>query len=592
MRRLLLLLVLAGSSISAQNISMQLMGTYATGIFDDAGTEIITYDPTTQRIFSTNGSTKKVDVINISNPSSPTLVTSWTIGGGGINSIACKNGIIAVAVENLVKQDSGRVVFLDANGTKLDSVTVGALPDMVTFSPNGLMVLTANEGEPSDDYLVDPNGSVSIIELANAGLPLSISSVTHLDFSSVTSAQLDSTVRINGNNGAATIAQDLEPEYVAISEDNSVAWVSLQENNALAEIDLTSRTLIAIHGMGYKDHSLFSNALDASDRRNIVEITNHDHLFGLYMPDAIATFTVNNSHYLITANEGDGRDYSAFSDEERVKDLTLDGTAFPNASLVQQDTVLGRLTVSTSEGDVDNDGDYDYLCTFGGRSFSIWDIDQATLIYDSGNELEQQVLASEPQYFNSNNDDNNSFKNRSDNKGPEPEAVEIAVINGRTFAFIGLERQSGVMIFDVSNPSAPIFEDFVNNRDFSQSATTAAAGDLGPEDVLYIPATSSPNGKHLVAVSNEVSGSVSIYELIGQYVGLEEAEYQMEIRVFPNPSVGLFHLDRPADIEVVDITGKVILTKENVQSFDLSGVSKGIYFVRVNDQPIQKLILD
>ncbi|MEL7120801.1 MAG: 5'-nucleotidase C-terminal domain-containing protein, partial [Bacteroidota bacterium] len=213
---------------------------------------------------------------------------------------------------------------------------------------------------------------------------------------------------------------------------------------------------------------------------------------------------------VVSANEGDSRDYDGFSEEERVGGITLDPTAFPNAAELQQDSVLGRLNITTTLGDTDGDGDFDELYSYGARSFSIWAAD-GSLIFDSGNHMETKIAELDPDNFNSNNDDNDSRKARSDDKGPEPEAVEIVKLGDDVFALIGLERMSGIMVYDITDPTAPTFVNYVNNRDFGFDADTPEAGDLGVEDLKYISAEDSPVGIPLVLSANEVSGTVTIF---------------------------------------------------------------------------------
>jgi hypothetical protein len=254
--------------------------------------------------------------------------------------------------------------------------------------------------------------------------------------------------------------------------------------------------------------------LDASDRDNAINIAQWP-VFGMYEPDAIDAFEVGHQQYLITANEGDARDWPGLSEEARVSSLSLDATAFPNGATLKANGNLGRLNVTKTLGDTDGDGDFDQLYTLGGRSFSIW-TPQGTQVFDSGADFERVIAAREPAFFNVSNDDR-TFDSRSDNKGPEPEAVRIGTIGKRTYAFIGLERQGGIMVYDVSNPTAPVFIDYVNNRDFTvDPATAAAAKDLGPEGVIFIDAKDSPTHSPLLVVANEVSGTVTLYSVTAE----------------------------------------------------------------------------
>ncbi|MEM7584394.1 MAG: choice-of-anchor I family protein [Acidobacteriota bacterium] len=497
------LAVLVLSPLAAHaEITLNLLGTYDTGLGEGAS-EIVTYDPMSQRLFTVNATAATVDIIDISNPMMPSLVSSIDVTGFGAvaNSVAVANGVVAVAVEADPAQSPGRVAFYNTNGALLGDVVVASLPDMVTFTPDGTKLLVANEGEPNDAYTVDPQGIVSIVDVSGG---IGSATVTNIGFGAFNvggprAAELPADVRIFGPN--ATVAQDLEPEYIAISPDGSTAYVSLQENNAVAIIDIENARIQAIAALGFKDHSLPGNGLDASNRDDAINIANWP-VRGMYQPDAIDAFSVGGTNYVISANEGDARDYDGFSEEERMGDLVLDPTAFPNAADLQQDENLGRLLSTTTLGDTDQDGDYDVLYSYGARSFSIWDGTTGALVYDSGDQFEQITAMQIPEIFNT-NDDGESFDARSDDKGPEPEAVVVGQVGDRLLAFIGLERVGGIMVYDITDPTAPQFVVY----------EPSAPGDLSPEGMDFVPAAQSPTGNPLVVVSNEVSGTVSTYQV-------------------------------------------------------------------------------
>ena len=258
------------------------------------------------------------------------------------------------------------------------------------------------------------------------------------------------------------------------------------------------------------------NALDASDRDAAINIQSWP-VLGLYMPDSIDSFEAGGSTFYVTANEGDSRDYGFFSEETRVKDVTLNPEAFPDAEHLQMDENLGRLKITTTLGDGDGDGEFERLFSYGGRSFSIWD-SFGNLVYDSGDDLERIVSGAHPDDFNADNDENGSFDDRSDDKGPEPEGIEIGVVGSRTLAFVGLERVGGVVVYDVSDPYGVKFLDYVNNRNFgadvlSGDSPNPAAGDLGPEGLHFVSAADSPTASPLLIVGNEVSGTTTIYRI-------------------------------------------------------------------------------
>lgn len=490
------------------SVSLSMIGEYRSGVFDESAAEIVAFHPGTSTLYVTNADAKSLDLLDLTDPTAPAVksrvdLTQW---GGGPNSVAVHGDLVAVAVENVNKQANGLVVFLDPAGAYLGYAETGALPDMVTFTPDGKTVLTANEGEPDDDYKVDPVGSISVIDISKG---VENAKVTTAGFETFAKADLDESVRIFGPG--ASVAQDLEPEYIAVSPDGSTAYVVLQENNAVAVVDIDAAKVSAIVGLGFKNHALDANAFDASNKDDAINIQSWP-VKGMYQPDAIATFKANGATYLVTANEGDARDYDGYSEETRMAKLKLDPEAFPAADFLQEKAALGRLKTTTANGDIDGDGDFDELYSYGARSFSIWDANGA-LVFDSGSQLEMILAAWLNDDFNSTNDENGSFDNRSDDKGPEPEGLVVGNVDGAPVLFLGLERMGGIMIFDLSNPEAPVFKDLIITRNFDGVAKEDTAGNLGPEGLTFIPAKQSPNGKDLLVVSYEVSGSVAVFEV-------------------------------------------------------------------------------
>jgi hypothetical protein len=951
--------LLAGAlSGPAQPPGIQLtpVGSYASGKFDEAAAEIVAHDPATQNLFVVNAQSAEVDVLSITNPATPLKVGSIDVKpyGGIANSVAVRDGIIAVAVENQVKTSPGKVVFFDRNLNFLSQVTVGALPDMLTFTPNGRFVLVANEGEPNSDYSIDPEGSVSIIDMKGGAQNLTDAQVKTASFAPFNNVALDPAIRIFGLNNP-TVAQDLEPEYLTVSPDSKTAWVTLQENNALAIIDIPSATVKKLVPLGYKDHAAVAaattlynfapaqlpsigttlagqeiplggfsglafegidpvtgrykfaahtdrgpnaeptgilrpfllpqfapevvrfeldrqtgaltlteriqlkdatgelltglpntalsananqpyndevpvdllgnvlpldplgadlegivflpdgsfwmcdeyrpalyhfdatgtlirrvvpigtaaaagqpdgtfgeehlpavlaqrrqnrgfeaialdngrlyafvqsplrnpvsasngalngnrnvrlvefnptnntsrqfiyvmdnpnlgggdnsradkigdaqslgngeflvierdddkiqsdafatiekkvyqfnlagataltaaqstnvvgstgktvdqltvaemvangirpvekqlfvdlnvagynqtekveglavidpytiavvndndfgvaqitvnpdgtftrnyipeplqlgiidvrhNALDASDRDNKINIRPWP-IKGLFMPDTIASYQVGPKTFLVTANEGDAREYitndvPVFVEAVRLgsSSVVLDTNKFPNAAVLKNNANLGRLNITSASGRNPGTGVYEEIVAFGARSFSIWD-EAGRQVFDSGDDFERLTARIFPDHFNASNS-NNDFDNRSDDKGPEPEGVVVGKAFGQDYAFIGLERIGGVVVYDISNPHAPRFVDFVNNRDLTQDVSLVinegtedeeelsnpAAGDLGPEGLLFIKADDSPNGKPLLVIGNEISGTTTVFEI-------------------------------------------------------------------------------
>jgi DNA-binding beta-propeller fold protein YncE len=503
-------------------LSMEKIGAYDGMVLGAA--EITAFDPASKRLFVVNGANGSVDVLDLSNPASPKLLGTISVAaiGGGVNSVAIHDGLVALAVEAKLKTSPGVVAFYNAADLKLlHTVQVGALPDMVTFTPDGKTLLVANEGEPNSYGLadsVDPEGSVSIIAVNRTGTS-TVATANFKEFIGKEAALRSAGIRIYGPG--ANAAQDIEPEYIAVSADGKTAYVTLQENNAIAIVDIAAAKITSLKPLGLKNHNVAGAGMDASDEDGGTNTNSGTPAIkigpqpvqGMYLPDGIAAFTVKGVNYLITANEGDARaDWPGFNEEKRVREhcpLGLDPAVFgANASVLNLDSNLGRLRVTSAPDGSTTGKNAAGLCTalysFGGRSFSIWN-ESITQVYDSGDDLEQRTKALSVANFNASHD-NNTLDGRSANKGPEPEGVVVANFGSKVFAFVGLERIGGVMVYDVSVPAAPVFVSYLNTR----SGTT---GDRGPEGLSLILADKSPNGKPLLIVGNEVSGTTAIYQL-------------------------------------------------------------------------------
>lgn len=575
---------------ASQALDVQFAGSYLVDATGSA--EIVAHDPATQRLFVLNSTGTKVHVLDFANPSAITPLQTIDMSSYGIaaTSVACKNGLVAATVEG-ADFTNGKVIFMDTNGNNVQAVTVGVLPDMVTFTPDGLKVLTANEGQPNSDYSVDPEGSISVIDVSVGLGNITQAQVTMLDFHAFDNqkdALRAAGVRIFGPN--ASVSQDFEPEYIIISADGTKAWVSLQENNALAVIDLVANQITDVLPLGTKDHSLAQNALDVSDQSGQIFMGNWP-IKGMFMPDAIASYSVAGTPYVVTANEGDAREYDNMEEETKVgaADYVLDPTAFPNAAWLKKNSNLGRLAVTNQSGDLDGDGDFDEIHVFGGRSFSIRNAQTGALVFDSGADFER-ITAEDPEYgvlFNASND-NNNFKNRSDNKGPEPEGLTVAEINGATYAFITLERTGGLMVYDISNPQAPVFVSYKNSRSLS-----GVGGDLGPEGIIYIKPQDSPLQKGIVVMANEVSATLSMYTIENDVLRNAQFTPTTAFAAYPNPvSRGVLYCNTPADLKLYDLSGRCVLEKQNAATLDVSGLQKGIYLLQPKGFPTTKIIIE
>ncbi|NJJ38620.1 alkaline phosphatase [Paenibacillus sp. 7028] len=558
----------AGATANTQasgELRLVRLASYSTGAgLAKSGAEIVHYDKASRKAYLINGDTKSFEIVDLSglksgvenqalaaenkfkitdfNPTdSPGLF-------GDITSIAVHptENLIAAAVPNSVKTEPGSVVFFTKTGEYLGYERVGALPDMITLTPDGSRFLVANEGEPADaDYNIDPEGSVSIIDIAKTG-------DGHFSFNVTTAGFGSPDLAIDGNVRYASLktghvanptpeqwAADLEPEFITVSADSAKAYVALQENNAIGMLDLKSKRFTHIYGLGYKNHMLPQNKLDVSDEDKTVKIQNYP-VLGAYMPDGISLRTIGGKTYLFTANEGDGREWGGAADEVKFRDIyasggpkagnvvKLDAKYYPgttqdeldaiNLGALSEKTGLGNLRITNTVSDIVYKDTvtgvtyYNALVAYGARSFSIWDVDKLGTpeqqVYDSGDDFEQYIAANYPSVFNSDHEAN-KMDNRSDNKGPEPEYVETGEAFGRTYAFVGLERQSGVIVYNVSNPQEPQLASYFNLRDLVNSGQ----GDLGPEGLDFIPAGDSPTGKPLLLAGNEVSGTMAVLEL-------------------------------------------------------------------------------
>ncbi|MGH1485982.1 MAG: choice-of-anchor I family protein [Cellvibrionaceae bacterium] len=486
------------------SISLKKLGTYESGLIDESAAEIVAYDKRSKRVFVTNANDQSVDVISIRNPFNPYKLFSIDLTPyGEPNSVSISKGIVAVAAAADEVDKAGQVVFFNRHGRFLNALTVGFLPDMLTFSPDGKKLVVANEAEPNDEYTIDPEGSISVISINKPVKYLTQANVATADFTAFNNAELDESVRIFGPG--SSVAQDLEPEYVAISGDSSTAYVALQENNALAVVDLDNVEVTDIIGLGTKNYNTIQNAIDASDKDDTVNIQPWP-VKSFYQPDSIAAYEFEGQTYVVTANEGDARDYDGFSEEDRVDDLTLDQSildAYPN---IQDEDQLGRLKITTVNGDFDNDGDVDQIFGYGARSFSIWNTTTGSIVYDSGSDFARITASISSELFNGND-------KRSDDKGAEPEALTLGKIGKNTYAFIGLERTGGIMVYDISNPYSPHFVEYVNNINLDGDVDEGTAGDVAPEGLVFISAKDSPIRKPLLVVANEVSGTTTVYAI-------------------------------------------------------------------------------
>ena len=540
-------------SASEAAVELSLLARYETGVYEQSAAEIVTYDHETRRAFVINAASGEVDVLDLQDPAAPTLLSTISVSdiGADANSVSVKNGVVAIAVQANVVTDNGFVALYNTDGDRLAVVEVGALPDALTFSPDGRWVLVANEGEPREDFGIDPEGSISIIDLSAGAENVTQDDVRTADFTAFNGREDElraAGVRIFGPGASA--AQDFEPEWVEVASDNRTAYAALQENNAIVVIDIDTATVTDVFPLGFKDWSENGEwagiGFDGSRDNDAIDFRNWP-VKGMYLPDTIRLYETDGRTYVVTANEGDAREYDQdgwWSEEFQIRDLQLDPEAFPDSEELQQLENIGRLVVTSTLGHGDScnpslstaevqelgyDEVRDYveaecvyseLYAYGARSFSLFEVTERglELVFDSGSDFEEITAEAIPDFFNADHGYREvQFKRRSPNKGPEPEGVALGEIVGRTYAFIGLERIGGVFVYDITEPADAAFVTYINSRDTSVGDDEAAmtATDLGAEGMHFVSGDQSPDadGRPLLIVGNEVSGTTSIYAI-------------------------------------------------------------------------------
>lgn len=469
-----------------KKINLTKIASYETSL--KGGSEIVAYDTLSNKMFTTNGALNKIDITQIIYDKNSQNTNILKIGaidlssyGDGVNSVAVSKGMVAVAVEvtsqfDKSKQLRGSVVLFDTKGNHIKTVKAGYLPDMVTFNEDASKIIVANEGEPNKNYRYDPKGSIGIIDIQNAY------TYTDLNFFDI---EVPKDVIIKKGSHAGV---DLEPEYITVSGNK--AYVSLQENNAMAIVDLKNNKLESLVALGFKDHSKVENSIDIEEEGKIL-LKPYKNLYGMYQPDSIASYKVNGKTFVVTANEGDGREYGKYENESKISKLKL------SPALIEVYKSENDLKINNELGQ--NNGVYEKLYTFGTRSFSIWN-DKSELVFDSKNELARLASSYEPELFNQ---DKGKKDKRSGNKGVEPEALTVGEVNGKTYAFIGLERQSAIVVYDITTPSKAKFVKYLNTKN----------KDISPEGMKFVKAENSPTKKPLLLVAFEISGSTSVFEI-------------------------------------------------------------------------------
>lgn len=491
--------------------------------------EIVDYNTVTGWAYAVNGQTGNVTAIAVKDMADSENVDlldgndidvksiveanceGFTYGDMTSVAVSADGTKLAAAVQAEGYADNGRVAVFTCNAdgtlTFEQAYETGVQPDMVTFTPDDSRILAANEGEPREGYAdgaVDPAGSVTVITVADG-------TAVNVDFTAYDSNEerqklVDAGIVMKKDT---VPSEDLEPEYIAAGNDT--AYVTLQEANAIAVIDLDSLKVEGIYSAGYEDYS--TTAVDIDKKDEAYNPAVYESLRGIRMPDGVALYSVDGVDYIVTANEGDSREWGDYLNEDE-RDFG-DGQTSPSGKITAENSGLTGKVVFFDSSDYDGlDSGLDYV--FGGRSFTVFRADKSGLteIYDSGSDFEAKTAEYIPENFNCSNDDK-SLDDRSGKKGPEAESITVGTVGERTYAFIGLERVGGVMVYDITDPAETVYVNYINSRDFSEDI----AGDDSPEGLCFIPAADSADGNAYLLAACEVSGTVAAYELTANNSG-------------------------------------------------------------------------
>ncbi len=434
------------------------------------------------------------------------------------------NGLIRILeFDTATNQVSGEFVYVMRDTSAGGTAKTDKIGDAVALGGGRFLVVERDDRTGADSnkliYEINLKGATNVLgtSLATASSGTTLESLSPAALAANAIRPVDKRLVVNAAAIGYTGISKLEGlavvdgDTIAVINDNDFQLAGTITGNGSAPLNPTPEPI----RLGLIDFNL-SNGLDASDRDGTpsggrINITPQP-VFGMYMPDGIASYTVDGRKYFITANEGDDRDDFINPDETiRVgaSGYVLDPTSFPNAAALKNNAALGRLTVSAIDGDIDGDGDIDRIQAYGARSFSIWD-EAGNRIFDTGDALELITAAQVPALFNSDGAAG-SFDTRSDNKGPEPEGVAIGEVRGRLYAFVGLERVGGFITYDVTDPTRPQFVTYTNPA--ANAAGTPGQGDRAPEGIIFVSAADSPTGDALVITGNEVSGTTTIYKV-------------------------------------------------------------------------------
>lgn len=507
------------------------IGSYVCGISNKDGgvAEIISYDAVNNKAWVVNGTTGLLDVLDLADVTCAVseqmkaesfdvkALVEGRIDGfeyGDMTSVAVSSelGIAAATLQDTAYDKNGYVALFRTSGEFIALIEAGCQPDMLCFTPDGSKILVANEGEPREgigEGITDPAGSVTIISL-DAADPAASRAVT-VGFEAFDSEREELIEQGVIFRIGAMPSEDFEPEYIACTDTR--AYVALQEANAIAVLDLESGSFKGVYPLGYKDLSLEQNAVCLADEVMSYSPKTYSGAAAAYMPDGIALYTAGQKTYLLTANEGDSREWGKDA-AEYVNEIKVTLTADDGSEAQKVRAIDASVCEGLPEGKT---------VLFGGRSFSVYEVSDTglTQVYDSGSDFESKTAQYYPAYFNCSNDDN-EYNSRTAKKGPEPESVTVGEADGRTYAFVALERIGGIMAYDITDPADIFYVNYINTRDFAEDPDNANPdknpgfslhSDIAPEGMYFIDAAVSPSGTPILLAAFEVSGTVAAYSV-------------------------------------------------------------------------------
>ncbi|WP_171056420.1 choice-of-anchor I family protein [Paenibacillus sinopodophylli] len=526
------------SAAFLDTLNISKIGEYAVGVSNKDGgvAEIVKFNKDNGMFYLVNGSSNpptldivslgegdgvliKEKSINVKQLSETNGFAYGDLTSVDINTVTKR---VAVTVQEADALKAGKILVLSYDGSLVASYQTGVQPDMVKSTPDGKYILSADEAEPRLGT-TDPKGSVTIVNTETNEVtqvyfddPSVIEDGVHIRGQADPN---DGRIKTSGTKSDAIF--DLEPEYITLSEDNKKAYVSLQENNAIAVIDIAAKKVTAVKWLGLKDYNEARNALDLV-KDGKIKLENVP-FKGMYMPDGIASHTINGQTYLFTANEGDVTEWPNRTNGSTIG--VMKGSLDPNSAaaiFLNGKTEYDGVEVASDMG---NDSIYMY----GGRSFSIWNADSMDQVYDSGSDFEAITAKRLPAYFNTSNS-KTALDDRSGKKGPEPEDIKTGKVGSKVLAFVGLERIGGFMTYDVSDPANAKFANYTNTRVFKDGqGKDNLDTDTGPEGLEFIPADVSPTGMPLLLVAYEVGGKVGVYQLNVSKVTVDQAVLAMKV---------------------------------------------------------------